>query len=221
MAEELQHPLSLVQMCVGLGHLYLLWDDNKRALPVLERGLALGRQWDISLYVSRLASRIGSAYVRTGRAAEGLALLKQGAEDQAVLGLAGQWARLAEGYLVVGEPDAAWEQAEQALSLARRYKERGQEAWILHLCGEIAARRDPVHGENAGRLYREGIELAQGLGMRPALAHGHVGLGELHSRAGRLGPAREHLAAASGLFRDMGIAAAHERAERGLRDLPG
>jgi tetratricopeptide (TPR) repeat protein len=221
MAEEFKHPLSLVQMCVGLGHLHTLRGDVNRAIPVLERGLSVSRHWNISLYVARLGSAVGRAYLRTGRVAEALELLKQGAEDQAVLGQAGQLARLAEGYLAVGEPARAWEQAEKALDLSRRYKEKGLEAWILHLRGDVAALRDPADVESAARIYHEAMAIAQGLGMRPALAHCHVGLGELNARAGRRGPARDHLAAASALFRDMGMTAGKERAERGLGELQG
>jgi class 3 adenylate cyclase/tetratricopeptide (TPR) repeat protein len=224
-AEELDHPPSLTGMCLGLGLLHMRRDDLDRAIPVLERGLAVGRRSSIFLYVFTLAAAVGRAYALTGRLAEGLALITEGvkgaASRNAVLAYAIRLAWLAEGHLVAGEYERAWDLAEEALDLSRRYKEKGQEAWTLHLLGQIAARRDPADVEGAERLYRQAMTVAEALGMRPALARCRLGLGELHAQVGHGDPAREHLSAASALFRDMGIASLHERAERELRGLPG
>ena len=47
------------------------------------------------------------------------------------------------------------------------------------------------------------MALAGELGMRPLLAHCHLGLGTLYRRAGRPEPARAELSAAIELFRSM------------------
>jgi hypothetical protein len=39
--------------------------------------------------------------------------------------------------------------------------------------------------------------------MRPLVAHCHLGLGTLYARVGKPEQAREHLAAAATMFRDM------------------
>jgi tetratricopeptide (TPR) repeat protein len=224
-AEELDHPPSFTAMCLGLGILHMRRDDLDRAIPVLERGLAVGRRWSIFLYVFTLAAAVGRAYALTGRLAEGLALLTEGvteaASKNAALGHAVRLAWLGEGHLAAGEYERAWDRAQEALILSRRYKEKGQEAWTLHVLGQIAARRDPADVEGAERLYRQAMTVAEALGMRPALAHCRLGLGELHSRAKRWGTAREHLEAATAMFRDMGMASLQERAEREVRGLAG
>jgi len=57
---------------------------------------------------------------------------------------------------------------------------------------------------------------ADTLGMRPAIAHCWLSLGELHARANHWDAARTDLSDAASLFRDMGMTSLQERAERML-----
>jgi len=43
------------------------------------------------------------------------------------------------------------------------------------------------------------------LGMRPLAAHWHLGLGKLYWRTGKRDEAREHLATATTMYREMGM----------------
>ena len=55
---------------------------------------------------------------------------------------------------------------------------------MLRLLGEIAAHADPPE-DRAGRdHYRQALALADELGMRPLVAHCHLGLGKLYRRTG-------------------------------------
>jgi class 3 adenylate cyclase/tetratricopeptide (TPR) repeat protein len=219
-AEELDHAPSLTAMCLGLGTLHMRREDLDRASVVLERGLAIGRRGSIYLYVFTVAAAMGRVYVLTGRVAEGLALMSENVKEaeskNAALGHPLRLAWLAEGHLVAGEYERAWAVAQNALDLSRRYKEKGQEAWTLHLLGEIAGRRDPTQVEGAARFYQHAMTMADPLGMRPALARCRLGLGELHARAGHHDAAREHFAVALALFREMGLASMQERVEQQL-----
>jgi class 3 adenylate cyclase/tetratricopeptide (TPR) repeat protein len=224
-AEEIDHSTSFVAMCLGYGTLQMRREDLGGALPVLERGLEVARRGSIYVYVFSIAAAAGRAQVFTGRVKEGLALITEFVNEAASrfssLGHSVRLACLAEGLLVAGEHDAAWTRGQEALDYARRFRERGQEAWTLHLLGDIASQRHPDNHETAERFYREAMAIAEPLGMRPAVAHCHLGLGELYVRAGRRDGAQEHLRTASGLFRDMGIASLHARAERQLSPLSG
>jgi len=53
--------------------------------------------------------------------------------------------------------------------------------------------------------YRAALALAEQLGMRPLIAHCHLGLGTLYRRSAKPEPAREHLATAASMYRDMGM----------------
>jgi class 3 adenylate cyclase/tetratricopeptide (TPR) repeat protein len=224
-AEDIDHPTTLAAMCLGLGTLHMRRDDLARATPVLERGLAVGRRWSIFVYAFTIIAAVGRAYALTGRVKEGLALITEGVEGaevrQSALGHGVRLAWLAEAHLVAGDYDRAWSRAQQALELSRQYGERGQEAWTLHLLGEIAARRDPADAQDAASFYRQALTIAAALGMRPALAYCELGLGELNVGAGHADVGRKHLTSAARLFQDLGMTAGQQRAERQLGELSG
>ena len=52
-------------------------------------------------------------------------------------------------------------------------------------------------------MYRQALALAEELGMRPLLAHCHLGLGTLYTKEGRLAQARAALSTAIELFQAM------------------
>ena len=112
-------------------------------------------------------------------------------------------ASLSEATLLAGRLEEALSLAQQAIELARTHKERGNEAWILRLLGEIAARCDPPEVEQAETHYHEALALANELGMRPLQAHCHRGLGTLYGRVGQAQQARAALSTAIALYRAM------------------
>ena len=73
----------------------------------------------------------------------------------------------------------------------------------MRLLGEIAARREPPEVYKAGEYYRQGLALAEELGMRPLQAHCHRGLGLLYATTGQWEQARTALCTAIALYRDM------------------
>jgi tetratricopeptide (TPR) repeat protein len=95
--------------------------------------------------------------------------------------------------------------AERALALARTHQERGNEAYALRLLGDIAARREPPDAEPAETFYRQALALADDLGMRPLVAHCHLGLGMLYRKIDRGEQARAELSTAIALYRAMAM----------------
>jgi tetratricopeptide (TPR) repeat protein len=93
--------------------------------------------------------------------------------------------------------------AERALAHACAHQERGHLAYALRLLGEILARRDPPEVEPAEVSYREALTLAGELGMRPLVAHCHLGLGTMYAKIGQLERARADLSTAIDLYRAM------------------
>src|SRR5262249_48975518 len=128
-------------------------------------------------------------------------------------------AHLGEAHLLSGRRDHATAVAERALDLARRQKERGNEAWVLRLLGEIAAQADPPDVKSAEEHYRQALALADELGMRPLVAHCHLGLGTLYRRTGDPSKAQEHLTTARTMYREMGMTFWLEKAEAALGPL--
>jgi hypothetical protein len=89
----------------------------------------------------------------------------------------------------------------------------------LHLLGEIAAQHDPPDVATAEAHYRAAMTLAIELGMRPVLAHCHLGLGKLAGRKSDSERAHEHLTTAAAMYREMGMDFWLAQAETALRSL--
>jgi tetratricopeptide (TPR) repeat protein len=110
---------------------------------------------------------------------------------------------LGEAHLLADRLEAAHALAERALALAREHQEHGYQAYALRLLGDIAVRREPPASDQAGDYYRQALTLAEELGMRPLVAHGHLGLGKLYATIGRRTEARAALTTAVELYRAM------------------
>jgi hypothetical protein len=57
------------------------------------------------------------------------------------------------------------------------------------------------------------MSLAEDMGMRPLVAHCHLGLGKLYRRTGKGEQALEHLATATTMYREMDMRFWLEQAE--------
>jgi hypothetical protein len=76
----------------------------------------------------------------------------------------------------------AKEAAEQALSWARSRKERGHEAWALHLLAELSIRSGTASSETVRSMLEQLLALSTELGLRPLEARCHQTLGALLAR---------------------------------------
>jgi hypothetical protein len=80
-----------------------------------------------------------------------------------------------------------------------------EELWALRVLAEISSHRDPQDTETADASYRQAMALAGELGMRPLVAHCHLGLGKRYRRTGQREQAQEHLTTATTMYREMGM----------------
>ena len=87
------------------------------------------------------------------------------------------------------------------------------------LLGEIVSCHDAPHVATAEAHYSAAIALASELGMRPLVAHCHLGLGKLYRRTGQRDEAREHLATVATMYREMDMRFWLEQAEATMREL--
>jgi tetratricopeptide (TPR) repeat protein len=192
---------------IHLGHLYLAQGDLEPAIQVLEQGLALCRASGNRNDLRPIVASLGYAYALQGRLAEGRALLEEaiseGVHTGALENRSRSVARLSEVYRLAGRGEEAWQQAHQALDLARQHKERANEAHALHQLGVVHAHATPPDAEQAEAYYQQALALAEELGMRPLQAHCHRGLGMLYAQTGQQEQAHAALTTAIALYRDM------------------
>ena len=222
-AERADHPFSLAEAMTALGAVYVAQGNLDLAIDALGRGLALSREWQTQPWAT--LSRLGYAYALSGRLPEALGLLEEvaarSAPTMSVMGLgrAIQLAWLAEAYLLDQRPGDALGRAQQAMSLSQRHNERGHEAWSLRLLGEIGSHADSLEVAATETHYRRAIALAIELGMRPLVAHCHLGLGRLDQRTGKREQARDHLTTATTMYREMDMTYWLEKGEREIQSL--
>lgn len=203
-----------------LGSLYVIKGDLDRAIPQLERSLALARTW--SRVGWSTVGFLGQAYAQSGRFDEAFRLFQEvaGASKQAEGEVRScRFRQLGEIHLLAGHPAEASEHARQALELARDRKQRSFEALALRLLAEAASHRDRFQPAEAEGYYRRALALATELGMRPLVAHCYLGLGKLYRRMGKRYEAQEHFATAITMCREMDMTYWLDRAEAETRFL--
>ncbi len=224
-AEVVDHPASLMYAAWGLGLLLLRHGDLPRALPLLGRAAATCQDADLPIYFPLMAAALGAAYALGGRVADAVPLLTQALEQSTAMETVyfETFCRLSlgEAHLLADRLEEAHTLAAGTLAHARAHQERGYQAYALRLLGEIAAQRDPSEHERAQAHYRQALALAEELGMRPLVAHCHLGLGKLYAKSGRRAEAHAELFTAIELYRSMDMTFWLPQAEAALAQVEG
>jgi DNA-binding SARP family transcriptional activator len=208
----------------ALGFVHLARGDADQAIPRLEQAVSLCREGHFPIYSALVIASLGAAHAMSGSRDAALPLLEQSvAEAQAVKQLFGYpmiLLQTAAVQLDAGRLVEADEYASEALELTRRHGGRGDEAWALHLLGEVAARQEPPQSKQALERYGQSLVFAAELGMAPLQARCHLSLGALHRQAGRGEEARRELSHAGAMLGRMQMPHWLRTAETLLRDDP-
>jgi tetratricopeptide (TPR) repeat protein len=118
---------------------------------------------------------------------------------------------LGRACLLLGRLDEARSLGDRAVESSPRHP--GYAAHALHLLGDIATHPDRFDAGSGEAHYRKALALAELRGMRPLIAHCHLGFGKLYRRTDRREQAQEHLTTATTMYRDMGMTYWLEKAE--------
>ncbi len=208
-AEELDHPFSVVSGCLDLAYLKSIRGELSQAADLLQRAVDQCREWNITSHHPITLASLGHVYAWSGHIEEGVSCLQQAlaAYEGSGTGFYHSLAveQLGEAYLLADQPEKAQAFADRALTLARERGERGYEAWALRLQGEIASHADTPDMGIAAAHYGDANALASELGMRPIMAHCHLGLGRLYRRTGKFEQAQEHLSTAMAMYGEMNM----------------
>ena len=223
LAELTQHAYTVGSAYRAAGMLELIKGNWARARSLLEHAITAFRTGNIVLLLPSTVSASAWVLAQLGEATEALNRLQEGKEllgRQASSGTAeGQgWANRSMGRAcqLLGRLDEA-RRIGEAVESSRGY--HGFLAHALDLLGDIASHPDQFDAARGEAHYRQALALAEPRGMRPLVAHCHLGLGKLYRRTGDRPQAQEHLTTAATMYRDMDMRFWLEQAEGEMREL--
>jgi tetratricopeptide (TPR) repeat protein len=151
------------------------------------------------------------------RLGEGEELLKRHVASGLVGTLGWAYHSLGRACLMLGQLDEAQSLASRAMESSPA--QLGFAAHALHLLGDIATHPNRFDTESGEVHYRQALVLAEPRGMRPLVAHCHLGLGKLYRRTDKREQAHEHLTTATTMYSDMDMTCWLEEAEGEMREL--
>ena len=219
LAEHTARGLDLMYALRSGAFVYLWKGDLELAVLWSEQLLELSRADDLAIGRPSAAAALGYARALSGQLEEARSLLEEALSTSTAMGMqvgrALFCAWRSEVLSLQGLLDEAAEEAQYALAFARDGGCRGQEALVLRLLGELAV-RSGLSDADANMRFREALTLAEELGMRPLVAHCHLGLGKLSRRTSQRQKAQEHLATATTMYRQMAMWFWLEQAEAEL-----
>jgi predicted ATPase len=183
-----------------------------------QQGLATLEQIGGSPYVlGAFHNNLGATYNRRGNTQAAESAMEHLKISQAYFEQAGARDWLAELYrhqasasLLAGDVTGARAQIEQALSLARELKMRGEEGNALRVLGEVEAAGGQL--DLAEEHLRQSLEILAEVGYEYEGAYSQLILVELYIRQGRSDEATPLLAQCLGIFERLGAALELERA---------
>jgi len=206
LAEPTRHAHTVSWAYFGASMLRLLKGDWAKACSRVEKWIATLQSGNTQLPWAVASSAWALAQI--GNASEALNRLREAEqllERQVARGIVAHrsWAyhAVARACLLLGRLDDARRLGDRAIDSSQR--QPGFAAHAQCLLGDIAAHPDRFAAETSAAHYRGALALAQLHGMRPLIAHCHLGLGRLYRRTLEPEQARENFTTAMTMYREM------------------
>jgi DNA-binding winged helix-turn-helix (wHTH) protein/tetratricopeptide (TPR) repeat protein len=202
-----QFSLAWAHHATGVSHLVV--GDWKASEAASAEAMRLAEEHGFPHTLAMATANRGWALLKSGRAAMGIALLREGIAAVAATGAAlvrpQYLGMLAAADAIEGHPEAALRHFDEGLAEIERTGERVHEVGLLIgksrllAAGSPGARRDPSAEEAAEACLRRAIEVARGQGAQllelratVALARHEQGRGHVDEARGLLGAAHAH-----------------------------
>jgi tetratricopeptide (TPR) repeat protein len=224
LAEPTHHAHTAGMAHWAAGTLYLLEGDWAKARSVIEDWVAMARTGNTVVLLTWAVGSSAWVLAQLGEGGEALNRLHEGEqllERLAAGGIVGNrsWAyhALGRACLLLGRLGEARRLADRALESSPGH--HGFAAYAQHLLGDIATHPDRFDAERGEAHYGQALALAAARGMRPLVAHSHLGLGRLYRRTGKRKQASEHLTTATAMYREMDMRFWLEKAEAEMKEL--
>ncbi len=214
LAEATHHPYTIALAHLAASEHRLLWGDWAKARSLAEYALAVVRTGNVRILLHAVIACSAWALAQLGEAGEVLNRVQEGEQQLGSIGVRspnrGQaYHSLGRAWLLLGRVD----DARRLCDLAIEGSPPGYAPHALHLAADIAIHPDRFDAERGEAHYRQALALAEPRGMRPLVAHCHLGLGKLSRRTGKREQARDHLTTATAMYREMDMRFWLEQAE--------
>ena len=210
LAAQTQHAYTIGWAHLAASWVHLLKGDWALASPGVEHAAAVLRTGNVVPLLPLAVGLSAWGLAQLGDAGEALSRLREGEQLLERHALSGQtgtlgwfYAGLGRAALLLGRLEHARRLADRALEFSPR--QPGFAAHALQVLGDIASHPDQFDAKRGEAHYRQALTLAEPRGMRPVVAHCHLGLGRLHRRKGGRNLADEHLTTATTMYREMGM----------------
>jgi DNA-binding SARP family transcriptional activator len=207
LAESTHHPYTVGVAYYAAGTLHLIKGEWERARALIERqiavlraGNAIGELPTALAYSARALAYLCDGDQALDRCREAERLL-EGQPERGRAGTGWIYYSLGRAHLVLGRLDEARRLAACAVESASGRTDFLPDA--LQLVGDVATQPEEFETERSAASYAEALALAEERGMHPVVAHCHLGLARLHRATGDRARAREHLATATAMYREM------------------
>jgi tetratricopeptide (TPR) repeat protein len=202
------HPIGWAHLTAS--RLYMLKGDWAQARQLIEEWLNMPGTRDVTTLVPWAVTSLAWALAQMGETDQALSRVREGEEHlnrQETKGIFihRDWGyhAVARACLLLGQLDQARRLADRSLESSER--QPGFAAYAQCLLGDLANQADHFDAESATAHYSQALAQGEARGMRPVMAHCHLGLGRLRRRSGDSQTARRHLSAAKDLYRDMSM----------------
>jgi class 3 adenylate cyclase/tetratricopeptide (TPR) repeat protein len=224
LAEPTQHAFTVSIAYLWGGTLHLLKGDWVKARSLIERWIEVIRTGNLVLHLPSAVAASAWVLAQLGEASEALNRLQEGEQLVERLAARGVVFQRDWNYHVLGRACLLLGRLDEARCLADRAVESvasqpGPAAHALHLLGNIATHPDRFDAERGETHYRQALALAEPRGMRPLVAHCLLGLGKLYRQTGKRERAREHLTAATAIYREIDLPFWLKQAEAEIGEL--
>jgi tetratricopeptide (TPR) repeat protein len=202
-AESLGHPYSLYHAHWSRVAVLLAKGEHAETRGPITRLRQIVEE-SVPSFIDNVTGLFAYASVLSGQPTEAISLL----EEPLVRPPRNAFTRvrdtmyMGEACLCAGQLERALATAQRALAMAGT-GQRGNEAHACRLMGDVQAARECAGA--AEESYRSAMNLAVELGMRPVVAHCHLGLGKLYRRTGKREEAQDRLTTATTMYRDMAM----------------
>jgi tetratricopeptide (TPR) repeat protein len=224
LAERTRHAFTFGLVYRASGALWLLKGDFAKACSMFDQVILAARSGNNPMLLPTTVTSSAWALAQLGNNREAANRLREGEElverlvrKQIVHQLDWGFLSLGRAAFLLGRFDEARGLGDRSLKFSLSHP--GNAAHALHLLGDITTHPDSFDAQSGDSHYRQALALAEPRGMRPLIAHCHLGLSKLYQRTGRREQAREHLTIATTMYREMDMSFWLEQAEAETREL--